>query len=139
MIHRWSFFVYGVLFIVFLNSFWVCSCYRILLWGISPHPLILLHLEKDGTSLPSQTSQLPHHHFFLFHLKILYILILSKHFKILISPWFPFGGGGGLYSVLKLFTGLATPALIAWKLTVNSVISKALMAAAIKIHQERLV
>ena len=39
------------------------------------------------------------------------------------------------YSVLKLLTGLAIAALIAWKLTVNKVISNAPPIATAKIHQ----
>jgi len=39
------------------------------------------------------------------------------------------------YSVLKLFTGLATAALMAWKLTVNNAISKAAIPATANTHQ----
>jgi hypothetical protein len=42
----------------------------------------------------------------------------------------------GNYSVLRLFAGLAIAALIAWKLTVISVINKAPNAATPKIHNE---
>ncbi len=40
------------------------------------------------------------------------------------------------YSVLKLFTGFATAAFIAWKLTVANAIKIASTPAAINIHQE---
>ena len=40
------------------------------------------------------------------------------------------------YSVLKLFTGLATELFIAWKLTVINAISIASTPAAVNIHQE---
>ena len=40
------------------------------------------------------------------------------------------------YSVLKLFTGLATAAFIAWKLTVNTVIINAPTPATAKIHHD---
>jgi hypothetical protein len=40
------------------------------------------------------------------------------------------------YSVLKLLTGLATAALIAWKLIVSNVISREPKAVAAKIHHD---
>ena len=40
------------------------------------------------------------------------------------------------YSERRLFTGFATAAFIAWKLTVSSVISKAPMHDTTKTHQE---
>ena len=40
------------------------------------------------------------------------------------------------YSVLKLFTGFAETALIAWKLTVNKVMRKVPVKETAKIHQE---
>ena len=40
-----------------------------------------------------------------------------------------------VHSVLKLFTGFATAAFIAWKLIVNNAISNAAQAAAINTHQ----
>ena len=43
------------------------------------------------------------------------------------------------HSLLKLFTGFATAALIAWKLTVASVINKAPDPAMINIHQDMVV
>lgn len=39
------------------------------------------------------------------------------------------------YSVLKLFTGFATAAFIAWKLTVSNAISKADKPVTMNIHQ----
>ncbi len=41
-----------------------------------------------------------------------------------------------LYSVLKLFTGLAIAAFIAWKLTVSNVIKRAPNAETTKTHIE---
>jgi hypothetical protein len=43
------------------------------------------------------------------------------------------------YSVLRLFTGFAIAAFIAWKLTVITVISNAPHAAAAKIHHDNSV
>ncbi len=43
-----------------------------------------------------------------------------------------------IYSVLKLFTGFAMAAFIAWKLTVNSAMRIAINAANAKIHQSML-
>ena len=64
-------------------------------------------------------------------------LLPSKHVEILYASWFPLQGAeGACYSVLKLFTGLAIAAFIAWKLTVIKVITIAPSAAAPKIHQD---
>lgn len=55
-----------------------------------------------------------------------YEFILIQHFSITIS----------IYSLLKLFTGFATAALIAWKTTVINAMSKAVKPATINIHHE---
>src|SRR5207249_570037 len=47
--------------------------------------------------------------------------------------------GSPFYSVLKLFTGLATAALIAWKLIVNNAIKTASNPAPKNIHQLMLI
>ena len=53
-----------------------------------------------------------------------------SHFQLLhYGSWF-------CYSVLKLFTGFAIAAFIAWKLTTNIVINNEPIPAAAKIHHE---
>jgi len=74
-----------------------------------------------------------------FALTIQYLILLLSYF--LISTFFINTSANQhinylLYSVLKLFTGLARAALIAWKLTVNTVIPNAPAPVAINIHQD---
>ena len=65
-----------------------------------------------------------HYYSFVWFVKILFV-----HFQIIKLS----------HSVLKLFTGFATAALIAWKLTVSKVISKAPAPADAKIHHDNAV
>ena len=84
------------------------------------------------------------HHRCVTHLYCKSLFIFSIHFNLPRLLWLslffkPLASQKAFlshYSLLKLFTGFAIAALIAWKLTVNMVSSNTPIPAAAKIHQD---
>ena len=107
----------------------------------------IVHRRRSLSSLPPLQREKAVLHFFtkhfIFHFNFISLinnnttsLLLSKHSKFLNSCFqFPLGDLGGTYSVLKLFTGFAIAAFIAWKLMLTSAIIIETSPPAANTHQ----